>query len=173
MIYSARRKVISKILIWIFSITGLLSIAFINLSSTTNAGNGSWWYYWSDPVNILDNVKQAANEEYKIQDTAFDNISNTTQWTANSSQKISNTLSYISNNVAQYLQRIVFWWLTLGVIWLIWNWLMMVTKSVNKQWDMATVKKNIVNIWIWVIILTWFYAIISIMTALINMVFKK
>jgi hypothetical protein len=161
MIYSARKKTIFIVLIWLFS-----------LISFTKAEQSTWWDFWSDPVNILDNVKKDANGEYKIQETAFDWVTSA-QWSSQSSRKISNTLDYVKNHISQYLQRIVFLWLALGVIWLIWNWLMMVTKTFNKQWDMATVKKNIANIWIWIIILTWFYAIIQIMTSLLNMVFKK
>ena len=158
------KKTLFIFLIWLFWSFGLVNI--------TNAQQDRWWDFGSDPISILDNIKDEANEEYKIQETALDTATDR-QWSYQSSRKISNTLDYLRTHISTYLQRIVFVWLTLAVIWLIWNGLMMVLQPVNKQWDMATVKKNIVNIAIWVIILTWFYAIIKIIVSVINMVFEK
>lgn len=134
------------------------------------AQSGSRGKYWDDPIKILDKVVWKANDDYKIQQTALDNATDK-QWGYASSYKIANTLDWLRNNINPYLQRAVYIGLSLAVILLIYNGFLMVTNAAHKEWEAAKIKKNIMNIAIWVIILTGFYFIIKLVVALINALF--
>jgi len=126
--------------------------------------------YGSDPIMILDSVVDEANDEYKIQQTSLDNATDK-QWAYASPYKIANTLDWFRNNINPYLQRAVYIGLSLAVILLIYNGFLMVTNAVHKEWETAKIKKNIMNIVIGVVILTWFYFIIKLAVAIINSIF--
>lgn len=134
------------------------------------AANNSRGQYGGNPIQILDNVVSQANDDYKIQQTALDNATDK-QWAYASSYKISNTLDRFRNNINYYLQRAVYIGLSVAVILIIYNGLLMVTNAVHKEWEVAKVKKNIMNIAIGVVVLTWFYFIIRLTVALINAIF--
>ena len=121
-------------------------------------------------MDVLDNFASEVNQWEEIQETALNNVSDK-QWSYQSQYKIANTLDYLRNNIAPYLQWAVYIWLVLAVILIIYNWLLMVTNSFHGEWDMAKVKKRLINITIWVLLLTWFYAIIKIVVWLINSIF--
>lgn len=126
--------------------------------------------YGDNPIQILDTVVVDANADYKIQQTALDNATDK-EWAYVSSYKIANTLDWLRNNINPYLQRAVYIWLSVAVILLIYNWFLMVTNAIHKEWDAAKIKKNIMNIAIGVIILTGFYFIIKLVVSLINSIF--
>jgi len=126
--------------------------------------------YGSDPIMILDSVVDEANDEYKIQQTSLDNATDK-QWAYSSQYKIANTLDRFRNNINPYLQRAVYIGLSLAVILLIYNGFLMVTNAVHKEWEIAKIKKNIMNIVIGVVILTGFYFIIKLAVAIINSIF--
>jgi len=126
--------------------------------------------YGDDPIKILDKVVGEANDEYKIQQTALDSATDK-QWAYASQYKIANTLDRFRNNINPYLQRAVYIWLSVAVILLIYNGLLMVTNAVHKEGETAKIKKNIINIVIWVVILTWFYFIIKLTVSIINSIF--
>ncbi len=132
--------------------------------------NDNRWNYGSNPIQILDNVVSEANDEYKIQQTALDAITDK-QWAYSSQYKIANTLDWLRNNINPYLQWAVYIWLSVAVILLIYNWFLMVTNAMHNEWDMAKVKKNIINIVIGVVVLTWFYFIIRLTVSIITSIF--
>lgn len=160
------RKILklSKNLIYL----SLLLIFFSNNLSFAQVW--SWWKYGDNPMQILETVREWANKESEIQETALDWVTNL-QWWYPREYKIANTLEYFRNNIQPYLQWLVYIWLTVAVILLIYNWFLMVTNSIHKKWDFEAVKKNIINIWIWVFVLTWFYFIIKLIVAIINSIF--
>lgn len=121
-------------------------------------------------MEVLDNVVAEANKDYEIQETAL-NDANDQQWGYQSQYKIANTLDYLRNNIAPYLQWAVYIGLVVSVILIIYNGLLMVTNALHKEGDIAKVKKRLVNIAIGVLLLTGFYAIIKIVVGLINSVF--
>lgn len=143
----------------------LLLSTFISISYAA-----SWWTPESDPFQVLEAVKDKANEDYKIQETALDQITDE-QWAYQRQYKITNTLDYIRQNIYPYLQWIVYIWLVIAVILIIYNWFLMVTNWVHNQSDMTKVKKNMMNIVIWVVLLTGFYFILRLMVALITSIF--
>jgi len=148
----------------------IIVISFI--ATFAFAERWSWWAYGSNPIEILDKVAGEANADRstRVQNTALDAITDT-QWWYQSQYKIANTLDWIRNNINPYLQRIVYIGLAIAVILLIYNWFLMVTNSLHGAWDIAKVKKNLINILIGVLILTWFYLIIKIVVWLINSIF--
>ena len=153
------KKIILCVLVVCYSLP-LLSFA----QSTTR------WNYGDDPITILDKVVGEANDEYKIQQTSLDNATDKA-WAYASQYKIANTLDWFRNNINPYLQWAVYIWLSIAVILLIYNGLLMVTNAVHKEGETAKIKKNIINIVIWVVILTWFYFIIKLAVSLINSIF--
>jgi hypothetical protein len=65
-----------------------------------------------------------------------------------------------------YIQWTLYIWLTWATILLIWNGFLIVTGKKPSE-----TKENIKWILIWVILMTWFYAIIEIISAIINFFF--
>lgn len=130
----------------------------------------NWWGYGSDPAEVLDSVVWKANKEMQFQETALDSI-NSNQWAYQEDYKIANTLDWLRMNIAPYLQWLVYIGMTVAVILLIYNGFLMVTHAVHNEGDFAKVKKKIMYIAIWIILLTSFYAIIKLIVGLINSVF--
>ena len=134
------------------------------------AQDDSRWKYGGNPIQILKNVVSEANDDYKIQETVLDEVTDTL-WTYSPNYKLANTLDWLRKNINPYIQYAVYIWLSVAVILLIYNGLLMVTNSLHGEWEFAKVKKNIINIVIGVIILTWFYFIIKLTVSLINSIF--
>lgn len=158
-----------KFKLW-FVAWGLIILGSILSQWFATAQEWSRWKYGDNPISILETVVSEANDDYEIQETALDWVTNM-QWAYPSQYKITNTLEYFRNRIQPYLQRILYIWLTAAVILLIYNWFLMVTNSLHKEWDSEKVKKNIINIAIGVIVLTWFYFILQLMVAIINTIF--
>lgn len=137
---------------------------------TVSAETETRWLYGSTPIEVLDKVAGEANKDYEIQETAL-NYANDAEWGYTRQYKIANTLDYLRNNIAPYLQRAVYIGLVVAVILIIYNGLLMVTNALHKEGDIEKVKKRLINITIGVLLLTWFYAIIKIAVGLINSVF--
>ena len=170
-IYLCFKVIIRMKKTWIlFIISYYMLLWAILLTNFSFAQVDTWWKYGKDPTTILDTVVSKANQDYEIQETALDGITSEQWWYAKE-YKIANTLEYFKNNIQPYIQWAVYVWLTCAVILLIYNGFLMVTGSIHKEWDSGKIKKNITNIAIWVIVLTWFYTIIKLMVAVINMIF--
>jgi len=155
------------LLVFIASVYALPLFSF----AQTNA-DGSRGKYGADPIQILDNVVQNANDTpgYQVQQTALDTAT-ASQWAYASQYKIANTLDWFRNNINPYLQWAVYIWLSAAVILLIYNGFLMVTNAAHGEGEVAKIKKNIMNIVIWVIILTGFYFIVKLAVSLINSLF--
>ena len=126
----------------------------------------------NDPMTTMTNIISDANNwQYKIQETALDWITDL-QWNHPQNYKITNTLDYIINNLDPYLQRAIYIWLVAAVVILIYLWFLMVTNWIHKAWEWKDISKKILNVVLWVLLLTWFYAIIKLFVGLINTVFK-
>lgn len=120
-----------------------------------------------NPMQMLDNFAWKVNKDDRIQDTALNDISNI-QWKYASEYKITNTLDSIRIQIAPYIQRTMYIGLSIAVLWVIYNWFLMVTNSLHWNWDLEKVKGRMTNIAIWVWLLTWFYVIIQIILAIIS-----
>jgi len=149
----------------------VISLLLVYLFPFVIFAQNQWrWKYGTEPIRILDRVVQEANQDYKIQQTALD-WATSQQWAYQQQYKIANTLDRLRNNINPYLQWAVYIWLSVAVILIIYNGFLMVTNAVHNEWEMAKVKKNIINIVIGVVVLTGFYFIIKVAVSLINSIF--
>lgn len=82
-------------------------------------------------MEILENVASDANDEYEIQETMLNTVQDKGRYA--SAYKISNTLDYIRNNIAPYLQWAVYIGLVVATILIIYNGLLMVTNAFHKE----------------------------------------
>lgn len=98
--------------------------------------------YGNDPTAVLDKVVQSANQDYKIQQTALDGATDK-QGSYQSQYKIANTLDRLKNNIAPYLQWMVYIGLAAAAILLIYNGFLLVTNSLHGAGDISKLKKNI------------------------------
>jgi hypothetical protein len=157
-----------KSLLWI-----LLGLSFLLALTCTAKTQTSWVSRGSTPSEIVKNVTEKANEgATNIQDVKPNKITNEVvgqgPW---KKYQISNTFIWLATNangVAPYLQWIIY----IGMVWasilLIWNWFLLVKgEKINES------KDNIKYILIWVMLMTWFYAVIAIVTAVINYFFAS
>lgn len=151
-------------------LVSLFLFTFLSLPLLSFAQEWSWGEYGTDPITILDKVVKEANQDSKIQQTALDGVTDQA-WSYAKQYKIANTLDWLRNNINPYLQRAIYIWLSVAVILLIYTGFLMVTNSVHGEWDMAKIKKRFINILIGVLLLTGFYFIIKLVTALINSIF--
>ncbi len=149
------------------------ALAIIPFFTSADSEETSFVKRWSTPSDVVKSVASLANQwqATKIQDTKINKINNTpTNWKSYGGQyQISNTLIRLAtdnNWIINYIQRAVFIWLVVATILLIWNWFKLVTWNKPNE-----TKDSIKYILIWVVLLVWFYAVISIVTALINYFF--
>ena len=105
------------------------------------------------PENFLNRIVQTSNSNFKSQKTQLDDVSAASSW-ASGKYKITSTLGNISTQIEPYLQWITF----IGMV---------------DGGDLKTVKGNIQNIVIGIVILTWFVVIIKIIVWLLNFFFSK
>jgi len=161
-----------KSLLWI-----LLGVSLLPILSCT-AKTQTWWVSrGSTPSEIVKNVAEKANKgATEIQDVKPNAITNKVSWAAGTPSpwkkyQISNTFIWLATSefwVTPYLQ----WILYIGLVWasilLIWNWFLLVTGK-----KLTEAKENIKYILIWVMLMSWFYAIIAIVTAVINYFFAS
>lgn len=126
------------------------------------------------PENFLNRIVQTSNSNFKSQKTQLDDVSAASNW-ASGKYKITSTLGNISTQIESYLQWITFIGMTAGVILLARNGFKLVTNSSGMVdgGDLKTVKGNIQNIIIGIVILTWFVVIIKIIVWLLNFFFSK
>jgi len=161
-----KKNIFSRKLLKIIWLITFISI----LSWTVYAQKDSWWKYGSDPISILNEVASDANSDraYAVQDTQLDGVK---AWPWR--YRIYNTLQWIRRNISPYIQRAVYVWLTTAVILIIFNWLRMVTTGIHDAWKFEDIKKNIINICIWILLLTGFYVIFKLIIAAINAIFGQ
>lgn len=126
-----------------------------------------------NPVNILDHIKEEANEHSpdRVQNTKLDRVqSKCREMNAGRNDfTITYTLCNIKENIKSYLQYIIYIWLTAATIILIRNGFQLVTAE-DKWKQIWVFKKNIMYIVIWVVLLVAFYYILDIFVSLVNLV---
>lgn len=162
-----RYSMIKKVILFIFSLFALSTMQTFASSSASSLSNDT-------PENFLNRIVQTSNSNFKSQQTQLDDVSATSTWGTWDKYKITSTLGNISGQIEPYLQWLTFIGLTGAVILLMRNGFKLVTNSSGMVdgWDIKTVKGNIQNIIIGVVILTWFVAIIKIVVWLLNFFFS-
>lgn len=147
---------INRIVFWICILFWLIGFS---LAQTSN----SWGSAWSDPREVLNSLEKKANPK---QQTKLDKVSDV-WWSYSSDMKISNTLDSIRENLWPYMQWWVFIWLSLAVIFVIYNWLLLTLTPVKEEW-IAKVKKRLMYLVIWIIWITWFSVIIKLVMSIVE-----
>lgn len=154
----------------IFCNMKLLSLLLLYSTMTISLVRaGSRWVYdgYDSAEKVLDTVVD--NAKTNIIESKFDNVIN--KWTFGQDKKISGTLDSIRDNISFYLNRVLFLGLTWATILIVYNgFLMVFTPITGDQLD--TVKKRIINILIWVVVMTWFYFIIKVSLSIMNMILE-
>jgi len=142
-------------------------LLFAGSAFTQNNSRGS---RWSTPEDILNNVVNRANDQYNLQDSPLERV-NERQWWYPVQYRIANTLDSIRVNLAIYIQWIVFLGLAMATIGLIYIWFLMVTNGISNEWTIEKIKPRIIGIVVWVLLITWFYAVLRLFTAIITTLF--
>ena len=160
-------KKVSLFLLSCFALLFMPTFANDKVTPATSLSNDT-------PENFLNRIVQTSNSNFKSQKTQLDDISAVSSW-ASGKYKITSTLGNISTQIEPYLQWITFIGMTAGVILLARNGFKLVTNSSGMVdgGDLKTVKGNIQNIIIGIVILTWFVVIIKIIVWLLNFFFSK
>lgn len=128
-------------------------------------------------INVLKSFYTISNKKSsdRVQRTDLDNVSSRGCTEAiggvGISFTITRTLCNIKGNIWDYLQYIMYIWLSVATILLIRNGFKLVTSS-DREKQMSTFKKNLIYIIIWVILLVAFYYIIDVFVSLVNLIEK-
>ncbi len=151
------KKTTVYIIILLVCETNILYATTNNTDTSQRQGN---------PMQMLDNFSNKVNQTDRIQDTAFNDTSNI-QWQYASEFKITNTLDNIRVQIAPYIQRTMYIWLSLAVLGIIYNGFLMVTKPIWSDGEIWKVKERLIKISKGVFLLTGFYIIIQLLLATI------
>ena len=129
-----------------------------------------------NPVNLIDTIygETNKNSSEQVQNTDLDNINSSacSEVPAGSTYTISRTLCNLKKLSKDYIQYIMYIWLTIASILIIRNWFKVVTSS-DREKQISTFKKNLTYIVIWVVLLIWFYYIIDLFVSMVNLVLEK
>lgn len=149
----------------------VFSVSFIALPTA----QASWINEKTTPTEVLNYIVDGANKNSstRVQNTKFDQINNREASVGGTQFKITSTLAWIKANIQHYLQWVVFIGLIGATILLIRNGFRLVTNSAIGGWDIKTIKSNIKNILIGVVVMTSFLVIIKLVSALLNMFFSQ
>ncbi len=136
----------------------ILSYAFILIFNFSFAQE-SWGDFWTDPKWILEAVKDEWQSQWGIQDTELDE----TYW---------DWVTWVLENVRDqglwpYINWAVFIWLSIAVILIIYNWILLIATSMNDS-TIGKVKNRLIYLVLWVVLLTWFYFVIAIITSVLQ-----
>lgn len=138
-----------------------------NDTQSNNSSSSERWEFGSSPLEILDNVTNKANPANdRIQDTALDSVTHS-EWSYPFTYRLANTFDSIRKRVAPYLDWMLYIGLSVAVILLIWQGMQLV---VGKTF--ADIRKPTTNIVIGVVVLTWVYLIIRLMTSVMALIFN-
>ena len=135
-----------------------------------------WWSFtyvdsspFSEPIKFLDQANYQANTTDPIQNTDLNQVNSTSDTCGFESQfTFSRTLCFIKEHINNYLDYVLYIWLTAALILIIRNGFKLVTAQDGSK-QMTTFKKNMLYIAIWVILLIWFYYIIEIFVSVVNL----
>lgn len=157
-------------------------VLIISISSTVLA---QWvvkdWEDWiadtSNPVDLLKRVHYEANDDdgSKVQVTPLNHVSSKAGSDhcdiviTDSRFTLTKTLCSIKYYIKDYLQYIMYIWLTGATIFIIRNGFRIVMAT-DKEKQIWIFKKNMINLIIWVILLTSFYFILDVFVSVVNFI---
>ena len=127
-----------------------------------------WCYNDSPPLDVLDDL---VKNDSVIQ-TELDAVTTAEQRYWNPWLKISETANSVRTNISVYLQWIAFIGLTWAVILIMYNWIRLMFSPLSPD-QAAWVKKRLLYILFGVLLLTWFYFLLSIFLSIYLDIFVK
>lgn len=158
----------SLVLLWWMFFSGV----YAQFAWTEPEDSSKWITDSSNPVDLVKKVYRQANDDWsKVQKTALDSVSSKycDDLYLEGKFTIARTLCNIKFNIKWYLQYIMYIWLAGATIFIIRNWFKLVTAT-DKEWQMKTFKKNMINLVIWVLLLTCFYFILDVFVSVVNFI---
>lgn len=163
----------SLLLLWWMFFSGVYAQKENGFAWAESEDPSKWITDSSNPVDLVKKVYRQANDDNwsKVQKTALDNVSSKfcDDIALEGKFTIARTLCNIKFNIKWYLQYIVYIWLAGATIFIIRNWFKLVTAT-DKEWQMKTFKKNMINLVIWVLLLTCFYFILDVFVSVVNFI---
>lgn len=134
--------------------------------------NQNRWSFGNDPDEILKNVKNKA-DPYNMIETRLDDNLNTQSQAFGATNRITNTLDQVRENLDPFVQWMVFIWLTFAVILIIRNAFGLSTSGVTGNESASkNIKDKILNIVKWVVIITAAFFIIRLLLSAISYILK-
>lgn len=126
------------------------------------------------PTSMVDSIYWNANwnKSNQVQYTEYDVITSRVDLCATGRDgrfTITRTLCNLRELSKDYLQYVMYIWLTAATILLIRNWFKIVT-STDREKEISNFKNNLKYIVIWVFLLIWFYYIINLFVAIVNLI---
>ncbi len=113
------------------------------------------------PINVVKYIRNGGKDIIKTDLDEVDSLGN-----YEASFKISNTLDYVREHMAAYLQWMAGIGLIASVILLIYNGIVLMTSPLSSD-QTATVKKRIKYILIGALAITWFYFVLRVLLSII------
>lgn len=149
-----------------FLLNKLILFCFVLAFSLLSFSYAEWWDWdqwpvkrWSrdaSPNDVLDQVREWRG----VQDTQLDHVQRQPWWS------VEWTLDWVRMEIWTYINWAVFIGLSIAVILIIYNWLLLVTTSMNES-VLEKVKTRLMYLWVWVLIMTGFYVIIQLVMSLL------
>ena len=155
-------KKILRIFIWLFA----LVLVWWNFIFAQNSSP------FNNPIKFLDQANYKANTTDPIQNTDLNQVNSKSDICGFEYRfTFSRTLCFIKENIKNYLDYVLYIWLTAATILIIRNGFQLVTAS-NWADQMKKFQKNLIYIVIWVVLLIWFYYILELFVSVVNLVWK-
>ena len=144
-----------------------------NVYGQADGWEGTGSIFNNDPITVVDSFYKKANKKSsdRVQNTDLDAVTSNycNELGVDGRFSITKTLCNIKANIWDYLQYIMYIGLSAATILLIRNGFKLVTSS-DREKQMKEFTKNLINIIIWVVLLTAFYYIIDIFVSVVNLV---
>lgn len=143
-------------------------IMLVSMQTVVLAQNQNRWQFGSDPNEILQKIKSKSDPTHMIETRLDDNL-NTNSQAFGSTNRITNTLDQLRENLDPFVQWMVFIGLAFAVILIIWNAFGLSTSGVMGNDAVAKdIKGRIYNIIQWVVIITAAFFIIRLLLSAIS-----
>lgn len=164
---SIRQLISHMALILVSTMMGVFMLSwFSHAAETVNQSpTTSWSEFGQAPTTILDSVVQRANDTDAVQENALNDVDKL-QGSYQSQYRLTNTFDSLRQNISPYLEWAYYIGLSIAVILLIINGAKMVAWS-----GLEDVKKNLMNIVVWVLILTSTYFILYLLLSILALIF--
>ena len=127
----------------------------------------------NNPTDLLKKMYRESNDDKgnKVQATRLDNVNSNhcDEIGVGGEFTIYRTICSIKYAIRSYLQYIMYIWLVGATIFIIRNWFKIVTAT-DKDGQIKKFKENMINIIIWVVLLTSFYFILEAFVSVVNFI---